>query len=945
MKIFTKLFAFAVICLLAGAAFSQPVPNGITLTQSADGLTVNFAVPQYSFQDIKANGTQYKLINVPDYGITSDVGYPQLPQVSFFVMIPKNETSVSYSVISQAKNDFNIDGQIYPKQNPWDKSKPDNPFVINSNYYSTKGSIDQPLVKISEPFIIGGAKGVMVTIYPFAYSPADNKISFTNKGTFKINMTSLPQLSFVPSEAMDGFYSKVFGNYSPSKATGTNRYLIITAPDFESTLAPFVSFKQSLGYTVDVFTTAVTGTSNTAIKTFIQGRYDNASTKPEFVLLVGDVDKIPEWVGGGEGTPHTDWNYSLLEGGDLWADVFLGRFPIQTTAQLTNIINKTIYMESNINSLWKKNVFMASTDNHTVSEGSHNFVIDSFFVPNQYSNVKLYSYYGATTAQVHQSLDSGKIFTIYSGHGAETYWADGPVFYQSDVNSLNNSIFPYVYSFSCLTGSYYLSSECFSETWIRSPKAAVVFWGSSVTSYWTEDDILERRLCRSMFTDNLKRTAESFLKAKIYTVQYFGSITATMQRYLEMYNCMGDPSIYEFSYGPAISHTPLSNTENLTGPYTVNCAVAPAGSNITATKLFWTRTTAFDSVSMTNSGGNNWTGNIPGNGLTSTYKYYIRTQDALGRVTYLPGGAPANYFQFTAATDIIKPVITHTALTNCPKVQWPATITATVTDNIGVDSVWVRWKKSGSATMKQFRLLNPSGSVYSAAFNSVQADVNVGDTISYRVIARDNSSMHNTDSTGLYSFTIINQVTVTVGTGTTSSNFPFTTYWDDGRTNYLYFASELGTGSGYITSIGFNVIGADAQAMNEFTIKMQNTNATSISGFTADGWTNCLTTTYTVPGSGWQMIDLATPFAYTGGNLLVEVCYNNSTYGNYSTVYASSTTGDFYGRYNDLSTASGCGYTGWSSTTNPPGKANTRFVLNPGTVSGISQQGTVIPET
>jgi hypothetical protein len=924
-------------------SFGQSVPNGITLSQSSDGLTINFTVPQFTFSDVKAEGTGYKLINVPDYGITSDVGNPQLPQVSFFVMIPKNESSPSFTVISQIKNDLTLNEQIYPKQNPWDKSKPVNPFVINRNYYASKGSIEQPLVKISEPFIIGGAKGVMVTIYPFAYSPIDNKLTVTTKGTFRINMNSLPLLSSVPSETMNGFYTSIFGNYIPTKATATNRYLIITAPEFETTLAPFVAHKQGLGYTVDVFNTTVTGSTNTAIKAFIQGRYNDASTKPDFVLLVGDVDKIPEWVGGGEGTPHTDWNYSLLEGGDLWADVFLGRFPIQTTAQLTNIINKTIYMETNINSLWKKNVFMASTDNHTVSEGSHNFVIDSFFTPNQYLNVKLYSYYGATTAQVHQSLDSGKVFAIYSGHGAETYWADGPVFYQSDVNSLNNSIYPYVYSFSCLTGSYYLSSECFSETWIRSPKAGVVFWGSTVTSYWTEDDILERRLGRAMFTDNLKRTAESFLKAKVYTVQYFGSITATMQRYLEMYNCMGDPSIYEFSYGPSITHTPLQNTENLTGPYTVNCLVAPAGSNITATKLFWTRTTSYDSVSMTNTSGNNWTGNIPGNGLQATYKYYIKTQDAAGRTTYLPGGAPTLYYQFTAATDIINPVITHTALTNTPKLQWPATVTATVTDNIGVDSVWVKWRKN-STTTKMFKLLNTGGTNYAAAFNSDTSQVAVGDTIYYRVFARDISSMHNADSTAQYSFTIINQANIIVGTGTTSSNFPFTTYWMDGRTNYLYFASELQVGPASIAAIGFNVITADPAPINEFTIKMQNTTATSISGFTASGWTTCYSQTYTLPGTGWQMINLTTPFQYTGGNLLVEICYNNSSYTAFSPVYCSSTTGDYWGRYNDLSTASGCGYTAWTMTTGPVGKANMKFTMNPGTTA-VTPIGTTVPQS
>ena len=48
-----------------------------------------------------------------------------------------------------------------------------------------------------------------------------------------------------------------------------------------------------------------------------------------------------------------------------------------------------------------------------------------------------------------------------------------------------------------------------------------------------------------MFTDHLIKTSPMFCQAKIYLVQYYGSVTATMRRYLEMYNCFGDPSMYE----------------------------------------------------------------------------------------------------------------------------------------------------------------------------------------------------------------------------------------------------------------------------------------------------------------------------------------------------------------------------------------------------------------
>ena len=336
------------------------------------------------------------------------------------------------------------------------------------------------------------------------------------------------------------------------------KYLIITAPEFEAGLAPFVTHKTANGYAVDVFTTTVAGTTTTAVKTFIQNRYNNPLTKPDFVMLVGDVDKIPAWTGTGEGTPKTDLNYACVEGTDPYADVFLGRMSVVSNTQLANAINKIIYMSNNLAAFPKNNVFMASTDNYTISEGTHNYVIDNYFTPNSYNNLKLYSHSGATTAQVTAAFNAGKLFGIYSGHGGTTSWADGPVFTAANVTALTNTIYPFVYSFACITGDYSNTSECFGETWLRYPAGASAFYGSSVNSYWTEDDVLEKVLIKALFVDNLSKVTPMFNKAKVYFVNHFGSITATVQRYLEMYNLMGDPSLETKRVIPPDTVAPLA---------------------------------------------------------------------------------------------------------------------------------------------------------------------------------------------------------------------------------------------------------------------------------------------------------------------------------------------------------------------------------------------------
>ncbi len=418
-----------------------------------------------------------------------------------------------------------------------------------------------PFIKVSDPVVIGGTKGVIVTVYPFSYNPKENLLTVIKRGEFKVLLNKEIEESSYHSKSFNQYLDDIFVNFKRGNETRGANYLIISAPDYISSLTPFIDHKISSGYSVDVFSTSETGTTNSAIKDFIQQRYDNLSTRPEYILLVGDVDKIPAWVGSGEGTPTTDLYYTTLEGSDYFADAFVGRFSVANTQQLQNAIDKTIYMGNNIATLDKKNVFMASSDNYTISEGTHNFVIHNYFDPSGYTSLKLYSHtYNATTQQLIDALNDNQIFAIYSGHGSETSWADGPPLSQSQVNALTNTVYPFVFSFACVTGSYQIS-ECFGETWLRTTNGGSSFYGSSVNSYWDEDDILERRLIQSWYEDGVTKVSPMFNQGKIYFVDYYGTITPTVLRYLEMYNLMGDPSLETVREIPPDSTAPEQITD------------------------------------------------------------------------------------------------------------------------------------------------------------------------------------------------------------------------------------------------------------------------------------------------------------------------------------------------------------------------------------------------
>jgi hypothetical protein len=550
--------------------FAQP--EGISVVKSTNGYTVNFSLQQYDFATISKEGSEYFDIQIPGYGVTPDVGMPALPQISFNLFIPSDDQKPTVSINSFDQSTQILDKKVYPKQMYWSREIPlsERPFTINSDYYNSSG-IEKPLVSISEPFVIGGVSGVMVTINPFAYNPKDGELTVTSTASFEIKIVSTVESTTLKSGAYNDFLKNVLVGYQPTESLLSMRYLIITAPTFEAGLASFITHKSSQGFTVDVFNTTTTGTTTTTIKTFIQNRYNDLETRPEFILLVGDVQHIPSWIGTGEGNPNTDLNYAQLAGTDKFADSFIGRFSVTTAQELQNALSKSIYMESYIATLSKKNVFMASTDNYSITEGTHNYVINTHFQPAGWDNLKLYTVtYNATTQQLIDALNANQRFAIYSGHGGETSWADGPALSQSQVRSLTNTaMYPFVYSFACVTGSYHLA-ESFGETWIRTTNGGSTFYGSSVNSYWDEDDILEKRLIDAMFLEDLTRVTPMFDKAKFDLATHYGGVTPTVLRYMEMYNLMGDPSMPVERQIPPDTTPPNAITDLSVGDATSN---------------------------------------------------------------------------------------------------------------------------------------------------------------------------------------------------------------------------------------------------------------------------------------------------------------------------------------------------------------------------------------
>lgn len=134
--------------------------------------------------------------------------------------------------------------------------------------------------------------------------------------------------------------------------------------------------------------------------------------------------------------------------------------------------------------------------------------------------------------------------------------------------------------------------------------------------------------------------------------------------------------------------------------------------------------------------------------------------------------------------------------------------------------------------------------------------------------------------------------TWTVGTGTTNNTTsgisPFSTTYHDGRTQYVYLASELiasGATAGLIHQFGFDWSATGGQSAGNVNLKMANTTATNITALVAPTWTNVWSSSSVTPtinataGSGYNLWTLTTPFNWDGtSNIIIEICFDNTSW-------------------------------------------------------------------
>ncbi len=544
------------------APVSEKTPQVNILRSDIAQVTLKIRIPGIWSEEISTKGGTYSSLSIPSAGVTSVISEPSLPVITKMVQIPFSAVVSlnveSFKFTEKSLAEMKLTHPMVPVQSPIPKiagAEKQAPFALNQKYYQQNAFLPENLVKLGKTGVIRGHRFVTVLIYPVSYNPqlgrvriySNIKVKLTLSGSDMI--TTQNQLKRYASPPFEELCSKLLVNYqvfaplvkaAPELPLG---YLIITHQNFYPGLANLIDWKTKKGFHLTVAQVPEIGSTKEEIKSYIQNAYDTWSIPPSYVLLVGDIEYLPTWIGSYSSTA-TDLNYVKMDADDF-ADIFRGRLPAKSLLETEEMVNRILNYEkpaSTDPSWMKKACFIAASDLSGIAERTHDFVMLNYCNPGGMICDTIWQRLDGSADMITNSINDGRSILCYSGHGSDYDWSSIP-FNQTNVRNLTNSNkCPFVLSHACLTGRFNLS-ESYGETWVKAlGKAGIAFWGASNYTYWDEDDILEKRMFQAAFAETCLSIGSMTEKALWYLYQYYGG-EGYSRYYLDAYNVMGDPSL------------------------------------------------------------------------------------------------------------------------------------------------------------------------------------------------------------------------------------------------------------------------------------------------------------------------------------------------------------------------------------------------------------------
>ena len=530
MKKLVVLLLAAAVSLFAAnkAVLDNSKVTGYNIAgESENYLELGFSVRDINYADVTTEKGVFTSVTIDEGTLTGITGTPAMPAYNKMIAMPFGATPevevVSYETKSYKLSEFGIMNPLMPAQPSYSKSsKPeDRLFIYNESAYKSSKFNESPIASVTVSGTMRGIGVGVISVEPIRYSPSTGEITVYNNVKVKVNFIGAdPRAAEIAKAEYSPFFESAYAqliNYKPldTKADITTypiTYLILANNGLNGNakLNELIAWKTSKGFKVVVNYVAASSTITTN-DTWIEGQYNTLNPKPSFVLIVGDHDgtygvlsEVNPPLGSTGSVTRSDLLYGVMgatSSTNKIPSMYVGRFSVSSTADLTAQVDKTIWYE--------KGQFLVGTPDlnyltYTLGvAGVDASYAENFGDPQIYYGWNYYfnAAHGMANSQTYMSSESdastadleirnfmsaGAAFYNYTAHGDVTMFYD-PNFTNDHVATMTNTNkYPIMVGNCCLTGSF--GSTCFGEALLRaSSKGAVGYIGASMSTYWNED--------------------------------------------------------------------------------------------------------------------------------------------------------------------------------------------------------------------------------------------------------------------------------------------------------------------------------------------------------------------------------------------------------------------------------------------------------------------------
>lgn len=499
------------------------------VSSKRNNLTISNTSQDYNAQKKTVNDVIYEDFSQITKVYTMQKGAPALPMYSTSVELPK-KGKVSIEVNYDSYVEYN-NINILPSKGSLKRNV--NPDLIPYEFgkeYTENAFYPGKLASIGDPFILRSTRGITVTYFPYQYNPVTKKLRIYKNITARVitseNEEGINEINFNRDE-FNSDYESVYQNLYLNRKNNTRavahpvrdrgEMLIITPTTYTTTIQPFVNWKIEKGIKTTVATLTQTGSTATAIKSYIQNFY-NANPNLAFIVLVGDHENLPSYSYGTTSASESLWSdtyYGQLAGTDLFPEVMVGRFSGSTT-NVQTMVNRILEYETNpaTGNWMTKAIGIASSEGAGQGDdGEADYVhmrgLRTKLMGYGYNTVHEF-YQGSqggvdaagepTAAMVSTAINQGAGLINYTGHGDQTSFVTSG-FSTTSVNSLTNTgMYPFVISVACNNGTFVggtaLCEEFTRKAYNSNPAGAIAACGSSILMAWaqpmqTQDEMTE----------------------------------------------------------------------------------------------------------------------------------------------------------------------------------------------------------------------------------------------------------------------------------------------------------------------------------------------------------------------------------------------------------------------------------------------------------------------